>query len=69
MPKKASRKTSKHTLITIGYLGDKRVYLDIPLAEAKHRYAMSEDSDPESDRVDIEQIDFDDEFGCYDVWE
>lgn len=63
---------AKHTLVAIGWLGAKHVYLDVPLEEAKRRYAeankdwsgtpyMPEDTP-------VEMFEVEDEFWAYDVW-
>jgi hypothetical protein len=63
---------TKHTLVSIGWLGCKRVYLDVPLEEAKRRYIAAEtnswDTEPYviEDRL-IEMYEITDEFWAYDV--
>jgi hypothetical protein len=55
----------KHTMVVIGWLGFKRVYLDVPPDEAVRRYRETEGGDPPTD---IDVFEFTDEFGAYDVW-
>lgn len=62
----------KHTLIAIGWLGTKRVYLDVPLEEAKRRFIEAEtnsyDTEPYVlDEKLIDIIEIEDEFWAYDV--
>jgi len=54
-------------LISIGYIGLKRCYLNIPLEEAKRRYQEDEEEVPDTDI--IYEFEFDDEFCAYDVYE
>jgi hypothetical protein len=64
----------KNKLISIGWLGVKRCYLNVPREEAIRRYARDEyDGNPgitdeslTKDRL-IEEFEFDDEFHAYDV--
>ena len=56
----------KHTLIVIGWTGVQRAYLDVPREEAIARYTKSECETPEDGQ--IEQFEFDDEFGVYSAW-
>lgn len=57
-------------IVTIGFLGVKRCYLNIDEEEAKRRYKEYENcSDEDLENVDIEIINFDEEFGAYDIWE
>lgn len=60
---------AKNTLITIGYLGCKNAYLNVPLEEAKARYRASDGLEPgeEIDPTLIEEFTFDDEFYTYDA--
>jgi hypothetical protein len=61
----------KNKLITIGYIGLKRAYLNISKEEAIKRYTSQSDyvEAYESDLLDdIYEIEFDDEFGVYDAW-
>ena len=56
-----------HTLITIGYMGGKRAYLDIPLEVAVARYMSSEELDERpADRL-IDSFEFADEFYVYEA--
>jgi hypothetical protein len=56
----------KHTLVAIGYLGSKRVYLDLPVEEAARRYVESEKCGV-IDGIPVEVVPFDDEFYAYEV--
>jgi hypothetical protein len=59
-------------LISIGYLGIKRCYLNITEEQAIERYCKSEDITREKfndDDISIDIIEFDNEFGAYCVWE
>ena len=59
-----------HTLIAIGSLGELRVYLDVPLEEAKKRYeAYCRGTGLEDSAPMVRKIEFTDEFEAYDVWE
>jgi hypothetical protein len=53
-------------LIAIGWLGIKRVYLNLTREEALARYRASEGESCETD-PQIEEIEFEDEFWAYDV--
>lgn len=63
----------KNTLISIGYLGIKRCYLNISLDEAIKRFCISEEcTKNEFDKQyaeTVEIFDFVDEFNAYDVGE
>lgn len=62
---------TKNTLISIGFTGIMRCYLNVPSEEAKKRY-MEEERISEEDfenSVSIEQIEFTDEFGAYAIWD
>ncbi len=52
-------------LISIGYIGLKRCYLNISLEEAKRRYQEDEEEIPDN----IYEFEFEDEFCAYDVYE
>ena len=56
-----------HKLIAIGYMGDRRVYIDLTRAEAIRRYEASE-GERVSDHPILE-FSFDNEFWAYDVHE
>lgn len=59
-----------NTIITIGFIGIKRGYLNISLDEAKERYSKVEGFSIEDiDKGIIDIIEFEDEFGVYDIWE
>ena len=59
-----------HTLIAIGSVGAMRVYLDVPLEEARERYQAYCRSIDLADADPIfREIEFTDEFEAYDVWE
>jgi hypothetical protein len=63
----------KNKIIVIGYLGIRKCYLNVPEEIAIARYCESEELTREEFDKDIglnmQTIEFDDEFGCYDVWE
>jgi hypothetical protein len=61
----------KNTIISIGFTGLMRCYLNVPLEEAKKRYMKEERISEEEfeSSVTIEQIEFTDEFGTYSIWE
>lgn len=52
-------------LISIGWLGDQRVYLNVTREEAMRRYEESEDEPAEE--TTILEFEFEDEFLAYDV--
>jgi hypothetical protein len=60
-------------IITIGYMGIKRCYLNISEEEAIERYCKSENLTKEEFNKDTEintkTIWFNEEFSAYDVWE
>lgn len=60
----------KNKVISIGWLGLKRCYLNIEKDEAIRRYCESEHinaNDFDEDSIDI--IEFEDEFGAYSIYE
>lgn len=59
-----------NTLITIGWMGDKKAYLNITREEAIKRYCESEDEPVEDVREGgvVDELKFDDEFSVYDAW-
>lgn len=63
----------KNKLICIGYTGVMSCYLNINEDEAIQRYAKDQDISETELRLDnniqINHIDFDDEFCAYSVWE
>lgn len=64
-----SRKVS-HTLVVIGSIGDKMVYLDVPLEEAKARYVEA-NSNTRATHLCIEAAEvltIADEFGSHNIW-
>lgn len=58
----------KHKLIVIGYLGLKRCYLDVPREAAIERWKRATGYQYILESSNIVEIDFNDEFGTYDVW-
>jgi len=69
----------KHKLITIGYLGYKNAYLDVPKDQAIARWLKDNPGDLSfpttpttaeelEKRGYVHEIAFDDEFYVYDVW-
>lgn len=63
----------KHKLISIGYLGSKRCYLNVNDHEAIQRYCFSESMTSkqfdENEDIQIDEFEFDDEFCAYDIYE
>lgn len=61
----------KNKLIILGFLGLKKCYLNIPLEEAIFRYKTEIDFSGDGDDLEesVKEIEFDDEFEAYDVWE
>jgi len=56
------------TLVAIGFLGCKRVYIDVPLEEAVRRYEASESYVVDGGFITAEIHEFEgDEFWAYDV--
>ena len=53
-------------LIHIGWLGIQSCYLNVDRAEAIKRFIA--DGNPEPQDSEIDEFEFDDEFGAYDVW-
>lgn len=61
----------KNKIISIGYLGLKRCYLNIEQKEAIERYCKSERltlQQLEEGDISIDIIEFDDEFGAYSIY-
>jgi hypothetical protein len=57
-------------MISIGYLGVMKCYLNIPTEEAIKRYTESEGVEPgEFDEGMVNVFYFDDEFGAYSVYD
>ena len=60
-------------IITIGYIGLKKCYLNINEEDAIKKYCVSEQITKENfdNNVDIsiDSIEFENEFECYDIWE
>jgi len=54
----------KHLMISIGYTGLMRCFIDMPIEEAKKRYMESDDS---LEGVGVTVFGFDDEFNAYEV--
>jgi len=62
----------KNKIISIGYIGLKRCYLNIEQKEAIERYCKSEMltfQQFEENDISIDIIEFDDEFGAYSIYE
>jgi tetrahydromethanopterin S-methyltransferase subunit A len=61
----------KNKAIIIGMIGLKRCYINLSKEEAIERYKITEDLCLVDEEVldDIEEIEFDDEFGVYDAWQ
>ena len=59
----------RNTLITIGYIGCKQAYLNVPIEEAKARYRASDGLEPdeEIDPSLIDEFTFIDEFQTYEA--
>lgn len=61
----------KNKIITIGYIGLKRCYLNVDKEEAMNRYCLSENITREYlevNDISIHETEFDDEFGAYDIY-
>lgn len=62
-----------NTLISIGYIGLKRCYLNLTEDEAIERYCkfenMTRNEFDENVNISVRIIQFDDEFSAYDVWD
>lgn len=64
------RKKIIHTLVVIGLLGNKTVYVDVPPKEAIKRYLKAKGDDP-STRHQVEAAEvlrITDQFEAYSVW-
>ena len=62
----------KNKIISIGYLGIKRCYLNVDEHEAIKRYCNTENITIQQfydDDISIDTVEFDDEFGAYSVWD
>jgi hypothetical protein len=62
----------KNKIISIGYIGLKKCYLNIEESEAIQRYCISENITLEQfkkDDIVISTTIFDDEFGAYEIFE
>ena len=58
-----------HTLIEIGYLGNRKCYLDIPRDEAIKRYESKHGKiELRSKQLQINEFAFKDEFNAFEVW-
>ena len=58
-------------LISIGYIGIKKCYLNITEEEAIRRYCKTENITRQKfdeDNISIFTIEFKDEFGAYEIW-
>lgn len=76
----SQKEPAKNKIIRIGNIGQYKCYLNISREEAIRRYEKSSDdypveeiiiglgSNPEEGWVIIEEIEFDSEFGSYDIW-
>jgi hypothetical protein len=69
---------SKNKIISVGYIGLQKCYLNISEEEAIKRYCKSENC--KSENITVEEFDnnsdidsyvieFEDEFECYSIWE
>lgn len=63
--------SAKNILTSIGMTGYARVYLNVELEEAKRRYRITENREPNDPLTDvsIKNIEFEDEFWTYEVSE
>lgn len=60
----------KNKLYVIGFIGIKKCYMNIPKQEAIERYCKENDLDAATfDEESVDEVEFDDEFEAYDVWE
>lgn len=55
-------------LVTVGYLGCKRAYLNVSREEAVRRYCAADGVERLTEVEYVEEFTFDDEFGVYDAW-
>ena len=55
-------------IIVIGFLGNRRVYLNVPREEAIRRWKTDEGDEDFKESL-VTEIEFGDEFCTYDVWE
>lgn len=60
----------KNKLVIIGWMGDNTCYLNVSKEEAVRRWKAV---NPESyeinvDSDDVRELEFEDEFGAYDIW-
>lgn len=61
----------KNKIITIGYVGNMRCYLNISEEEAIERYCDSEGISNlmiKKEQIPVDSIEFDEEFGAYDIY-
>ena len=58
----------KNKIISIGYIGAKTCYFNIERNEAIGRY-LRKSGDSEIGETPVEEIDINDEFGSYDIWQ
>jgi hypothetical protein len=69
------KQKDEHTLIVIGFMGDKQCYLDIGREQAILRYktsgSLSFDDEEWADfeKLNVKEIKFEDEFCAYDAWD
>jgi hypothetical protein len=64
------RATRTHTLVLIGFIGNKRGFLDLSIEEAKQRFLETQDYEAdELERLPVEVLTFVDELGVYDAYE
>jgi hypothetical protein len=63
----------KNKIIVIGYMGIRKCYLNLSEEDAIVRYCKSEkltrEEFDEDTGLNMQTIEFNDEFGAYDIWE
>ncbi len=59
----------KNKIISVGYIGLQKCYLNISEEEAIKRYCKSENITVEEFDNNLYIIEFEDEFKCYSIWE
>lgn len=62
----------KNKIISIGYLGSKKCYLNISREEAIRRYKIYHlicEDDELEDGIDIDEFEIEDEFEAYQIWQ
>lgn len=61
------KQAPRHTLVVIGHIGDKQVYLDVPRDDAIRRFVADQRWEPDEHQIKVYNIG--DEFRAYDIFE